>query len=47
MSQPKRKINTQPKTERDHMFMKDKFGLPLNPAIQGKSSKTYGVLKQH
>lgn len=35
------------KTLRETGFMKDKFGLPLNKAIQAKSPKKYGALLQH
>lgn len=33
--------------ERERMFMKDKRGLPLNPAIKAKNPGKYGVLQQH
>lgn len=33
--------------EREMMFMKDKFGLPLNKAIEAKSTSRYGALSQH
>lgn len=34
-------------TERERLFMRDKFGLPLNSAIKSKEVKKYGVLSQH
>lgn len=43
MNKPKEK----PKTPREIAFMKDKFGLPLNPALKAKSPKKYGALSQH
>lgn len=35
------------KTGLEKMWMKDRKGMPLNPALQGKSSKKYGALQQH
>jgi hypothetical protein len=34
-------------SEKERLFMRDKFGLPLNKAIQSKKTKKYGALAQY
>lgn len=43
----KEKKEDKEKTGLAKMFMRDRKGMPLNPAIKAKNPQKYGVMAQH
>lgn len=47
MEKKEQKQTEKEKTGLAKMFMKDRKGVPLNPAIKAKNPQKYGVMAQH